>query len=262
MSIVSFYWPSIKNEVVKLKRTFALWLSIISALFIPVIYFFYYLLKYESLIPKDGVNPWNSFISQQINNASPLLIPMFIVLVTSLVVQIEHKALGIKHLFTLPIPKWSVYFGKLIVVIGLVLFTYILFISLALLGGYIVGGIHKELQFWEFTPDLHRYIKLLFRSFTGVLGIVGLQFWLSFRIKNFIIPVGIGLILFITGLIVFRAEEAIYFPYAYSMLSLFSMRGEDITALVWLPSISIYSLGYFLIFSIIGFLDIRRMNIK
>ena len=55
-------------------------------------------------------------------------------------------------------------------------------------------------------------------SFVASLGIVGIQFWLSFRFKNFIVPLGIGMTLVIVGLIASRAPEAIYFPYAYNVL--------------------------------------------
>ncbi|NER14584.1 ABC transporter permease subunit [Leptobacterium flavescens] len=262
MNSLSYFLSSTKNETVKLKRTFAFWLSVIGAFFIPLIYLLYYLLKYEKLIPKEGENPWDSFMTSQITAASPLLIPMFIILVTSLIVQIEHKSLSVKHLFTLPIPKWSVYFGKLFIVLGLVLFTYVLFALLVFIVGYTVGGVHGELQMWEHTPNVSLFVKLLFRSFISVLGIIGLQFWLSFRFKNFIVPLGIGMVLFITGLIVYQAKESIYYPYAYSMLSLFPLDSKDVNAMVWFPRVALYSIGYFLLFSVLGFLDIRRMNIK
>ena len=262
MTTISYLVAGLRNETFKLKRTFALWLSILGALFIPVIYFLYYLLKYETLIPAEGINPWDKFIVEQIRNASPLLIPMFIILVTSLIVQIEHKSLGIKYLFSLPIPKWSVYIGKLFIVIGLVFFTYLLFACTVLLSGYSVGLIHSELTFLDYTPNILEFGKLIIRSFLSGLGIIGLQFWLSFRIKNFIIPLGIGMVLFISGLIVYRAEESLYFPYCYNMLSLFSIQGEDVNNMVWIPKVALLSMGYFLLFSLLGYFDIRRMNIK
>ncbi|NVK52782.1 MAG: ABC transporter permease [Flavobacteriaceae bacterium] len=260
MTAITHYTTSTVNEFQKLKRTFAFWLTIISALFIPIIYLLYYLIKYKQLIPTEGVNPWDKFIVEQIRAAVPLLVPMFIVLVTSLIVQIEHKSSGLKHLFALPIPKWSIYFGKLTAVVCTIIIAYTLFFIFMVSVGYIVGMIHEELKFVSFTPNYFENIKLLFRSFIAILGIVGLQFWLSFRMKNFIIPLGIGTVLIVTGLIVYRAEEAVYFPYAYNMLSLFPI-DKDLDSLIWFPTVSIYSLGYFLLFSLIGYIDINRKNI-
>jgi lantibiotic transport system permease protein len=262
MNVITYYITSIKNKILKLKNTFAFWLTIISAIFIPVIYFIYYFSKHESLIPDEGVNPWNKFLVDQIMAAASLLIPLFIVLITSLIIQIEHNSSGIKHLFSLPIPKWSVYFGKLTTVFGMVLFTYLMFFGIMLFAGVVVGLIHKDLNFLMYTPNFERPIKLLFRSFIASLGILGIQFWLSFRIKNFIIPLGIGMVLVIAGLIVFQAEEvSIYFPYAYNRLSLFSL-AKDSGNMVWFPTVSYYSFGYFILFSLAGFIDIKRMNVK
>lgn len=260
MNVIAHYTSSIKNETIKLKRTFALWLTLISAIFIPAIFFLYYILKHDKLVPAEGVNPWDDFIVNQIFAAGPL-IPLFTVLITSLIIQLEHKSSAIKHLFAMPIPKWSVYFGKLSVVIGMVMFTYLLFFVFILLNGTIQGVVHGKLNFLEYAPDFTKFIKLLFRSFIAILGIVAIQYWLSFRIKNFIIPLGIGILLVMTGMIIYKAEESLYFPYAYNMLSLFPV-DKDITNMYWFPTVSYYSLGYFVLFSTLGFLSIKRMNIK
>ncbi|MGB3464214.1 MAG: ABC transporter permease [Cyclobacteriaceae bacterium] len=260
MTAIQYYKINTQNELLKLRNTFAFWLCIIGGSFIPVIYFIYYLVKFESLIPQDGTNPWDKFLTDQIMSAASLLIPLFIVLITSLIIQVEHKANGLKYLFAQPIPKWSVYFSKLTVVFASIIATYILFFAMMLVVGLTVGAIHSELRLLECSPIFDFPIKLLFRSFIASLGIVGIQFWLSFRFKNFIIPLGIGIVLVITGLIVFQAEEAQYFPYAYNRLSLFALASESDT-FQWFPSFSALSLTYFLIFSVSGYIDISRMNV-
>ncbi|WP_439130628.1 ABC transporter permease [Polaribacter sp.] len=262
MNALYYFTRSIKNEILKLKSTFTLWLAVISAVFIPVIYFFYYILKYKSLIPADGINPWEKFMTQQIMVSCSLLTPLFIVLITSLIIQIEHKSSALKYLFSLPVPKWSIYFGKLTVSVLLVSFIYILFFLAMLIVGSIVGLIHNELNFLDYFPNYQKPLKLVFRSFFSILGIIGIQFWISFRIKNFIAPLGIGIILVISGLIVYKTGESLYFPYAYSSISLFPLSLEESTISLWFPKVTFISLSYFITFSILGFLSIRRMNIK
>ncbi len=260
MTSISYFTRSLSNEFLKLKRTFAFWLTIISAFFIPCIYLLVYLFKTEAMIPAEGVNPWGNFIGYQIRAIVPFLLPMFIILVTSLIIQVEHKSNAVKHLFTLPVPKWSIYFGKLTIVITSIFFAFALFYVVVILFGYLVGTIHPELKLTEFTPEYTKSIKVVFRAFIAALGMVSLQFWLSFRIKNFIIPLGIGMVMMITGLVVYRGSEAIYFPYAYNMLSLFPA-DKDIESMLWFPTVSMYSIGYFLLFTIIGYIDIKRKNI-
>lgn len=219
MTALAFYLSSTKNELIKLKRTFSFWLTIFSAMLFPLLFFIIYFVEHTALTPDAGINPWEKFMTTQIQNSIPLFIPMFIVLITSLIMQIEHNSLGIKHLFALPIPKWSVYFGKLSVVILAIISTYIYYYIAILLTGLLLGLIFPELAFTSFQPEHVRFLKLLAASFVASLGIIGIQFWLSFRFKNFIIPLGFGMFLAIIGIIVAKSTESVYFPYSFSVLS-------------------------------------------
>lgn len=260
MTVFTYYLSNIKNELIKLKRTFAFWLTIISGLLIPTLFFVVYLVKHKSLIPAEGINPWEKFMVNQVQNSIPFFVPMFIVLITSLIIQVEHKSSGIKHLFVLPIPKWSVYFSKLSIVIFSIIATYIYFFIAILFFGALIGLFHSELGFLDFQPNYLKYIKILITSFIASLGIVGIQFWLSFRFKNFIVPLAVGMILVIVGLIVSRAPESIYFPYAFNILSI-SM-GDKMPLTFGISSVTIYSVFCFLLTAILGYLDIKRLNIK
>ena len=68
------------------------------------------------------------------------------------------------------------------------------------------------------------------------------------------------MVLMITGLVIYRGEESIYFPYAYNMVSL-SQVGKNVENILWLPKVSLYSIGYFLLFSVAGYINIYRKNI-
>ena len=260
MTSITYYTSSIKNEFIKLKRTFAFWLTIISAVLIPLLFFIVYLVKHNSFGPAEGANPWDKFMVNQIQNSIPFFVPMFIVLVTSLIIQIEHKSLGIKHIFALPVPKWSVYFGKLSIVIISIIATYIFFYIAILLFGTLLGAIHSDLGFLNDQPNHLKYLEMLFTSFIASLGIVGLQFWLSFRLKNFIVPLGLGMFLVVVGLVASQAPEAIYFPYAYNILSI--SLGEKMPLIAGVSTVTVYSVLCFLITSTLGYLDIKRLNIK
>jgi hypothetical protein len=260
MTALSFYMSSTKNEIIKLKRTFAYWLTIISALLFPVLFFIVYAVEHESLTPEIGVNPWEKFMTTQIENSIPFFIPMFIVLITSLIMQIEYKSLGIKHLFALPIPKWSVYFGKLSIVILAIITTYVYYYAAILLTGLVLGLIYPDLAFLNFQPEHLRYINILSTSFVASLGIIGIQFWLSFRFKNFIVPLGFGMFLAIIGIISSQAPQSIYFPYAFSVLSV--SLGDKMPLVFGISSVTVYSVLCFVLTCALGFLDIKRLNIK
>lgn len=259
MSALSFYISSIKNELIKLKRTFAFWLTIISAILFPILFFIAYFLKHKTNTPGIGINPWEKFMTIQIENSIPFFIPMFIVLITSLIMQIEHKSLGMKHLFALPIPKWSVYFGKLTIVIFAIITTYVYYYIAILLSGLLLGLIHPDLAFLNFQPEHLKYMNILSTSFIASLGIIGIQFWLSFRFQNFIVPLGFGMFLAIIGIILSQAPQSIYFPYSFSVLSV--SLGDKMPLTFGISTVTVFSIICFLITSILGFIQIKKSNI-
>ncbi len=257
MAAITYYISNVKNEFLKLKRTFAFWLTLIASFFIPGLLFTVTLFKHKNFIPKDGSNPWNMLMQIETTIIATVLMPFFIILVTSLIMQLEHRSESLKDLFSLPVPKWSIYYGKLTAVLATVFITYLLFSVFLLTGGYISGLLFPDLEYASFSPNYGRLFKTLGTSFVALLGIVGLQFWLSFRIKNFIIPLGIGMVLVITGLIIGNyPNEAVYYPYAYNMITLPFVNGEVEGQFLWV------SLGLFILITTIGYLDIARKNIK
>lgn len=260
MTAIAYYTASIKNELIKLKRTFAFWLTIISALLFPILFFIAFFIKHKTNNPKPGINPWDYFMTVQIENSTPFFIPMFLVLLTALIMQIEHKSLGLKHLFALPIPKWSVYFGKLTIVIFAIITTYIYYYIAVLLSGFLLGILHPDLAFLNFQPQQVKYIQLLATSFVASLGIIGIQFWLSFRCKNFVVPLGVGMFLAIVGIIVSQAPQSLYFPYSFSVLSV--SLGDKMPLIFGISMVTFLSVLCFIVTSILGYIQIKNVRVQ
>lgn len=262
MTAIKYYINSIKNEFLKIKGSYLLLIVVLCVLFIPAIYFVHYLVDFKRLIPNEGVNPWNRFFLNQVT-MTPILISFFVVLITSFIAQIEHRTSGTKHLFALPIPKWSIYFGKQTVLVLCVFASYLLFLAIILMSGYILGFLYPQLNFSVYSPDVLLYSKVLFSSFTTILGILSIQFWISFKVKNFMVPLGIGMVLVIAAIVLFRSQRiAPYYPYAYTIINLNSINFSDTASVSWLSKYSYLSLAYFSVISVIGFLNVSKMNIK
>lgn len=97
-------------------------------------------------------------------------------------------------------------------------------------------------------------------SFVASLGIIGIQFWLSFRYKNFIFPLGFGMFLAIIGIIVSQAPQSIYFPYSFSVLSV--SLGDKMPLILGVSSVTVFSVICFLVTSIFGYIHIKKSNIE
>lgn len=179
-------------EIVKSKNTFALWLTFIGAAIIPLAVFITYAYNWEMFIPKTGENPWQEIFIRSFNGIT-LFTPLFIILIIGLLFNIEHKANAWKHIFVLPISKSTVFLSKYLFVFFLLCIYYLLFVLLTLANGCLLGVFKQQLDFLKFTPDWNEIVSFLTKFFIGALAIIAIHFWTSFRIKNLIANLGIGL---------------------------------------------------------------------
>lgn len=251
-------------EFKKSKNSSAFWMSFVGVLSVVGIFFLIRIIKYEHFIPKQGMNPWDSLIKDNMNIIGALFLPFFVVLLTTLFVQIEHRTNLWKHLKVLPFHFSAIYYGKILAIVTYIVGTHLFFIVMLLLSGLISGLIHPELLFLKFQPDILLVIKLVSQYVISSLGILIIQYWISMRTKSFIIPIGIGLVNVIATLILIHGwEDIIYYPYAYSALVTMIESGKvSIDNIFGLPNISVYSVMYFTVLSIISYFDLKRIEVK
>src|SRR5579864_8774455 len=95
-------------ELIKLKNTFALWLTFVGALFLPLLLFTTYLFEAQEFIPATQINPWYDYLLRTFNGCCFFSLG-FILLIIGLILNIEHKANSWKHLFTMPVRKGRLY---------------------------------------------------------------------------------------------------------------------------------------------------------
>ena len=169
---------------------------------------------------------WIRFAGIPLNIMGTLLLPMFVIFIAYSVNSIEHKADTWKTLFSLPIPKWSVYSAKFFYALFLVLLTLLLFALFTIGFGNLLGVLKPELTFADYHMEVI-LLQIYFKLFLSALGILSIQFLLSLLWVDFLKPMGIGFICFIIGVISagFNWKYAYTIPYAHPMLALKSMMG-------------------------------------
>jgi lantibiotic transport system permease protein len=249
-------------EMLKLKRSFALWLCLSGGSVITIVLFNAYFFKPGYFIPAQGANPWEGWISRNYQSLPALLLPFFVILLTALVTQVEHKSSTIKHIMSQPLPKGSFFFGKYIVILLFIVLTHVLFDMLIVLGGYLLGFSEPRLRFDLYDPDWFRLFRLTATSFYSILGIASIQYWISLRFKNFIIPVSFGMMALVVVIVIFGWEKTMYIPYSYAIRLSGLETADTAQAADELFKLRILNLAYFLLPLFLGFWQFRRMNIK
>jgi lantibiotic transport system permease protein len=184
---------SVQAELIKTKRSASSWLCIIGGLFLPTI-FMIAQFKNGAMLMREipGQNNWKHFYFELSQNMSIFLLPMGLILASSLITQMEFKNNAWKQLHTTPQKYLTIYSSKIIVVITMAL-KYFLFFNLGVLLSGIIPCLILEGKFPSSSFPLGFILEENFKSFVTCLPILAFQFVISLRFKNFLVAVGIGL---------------------------------------------------------------------
>ena len=250
------YITSLRTELLKTKRSAAFWICLLGSGFIPAIFTLMYSLRPDKFANNLKIRPWELHFTQSWQAFSAFLLPLFVIIVCSMIVQIEYKNNTWKQVFVTPQSYSSIFFSKLDTILLMVLFLFVMFNVFMILGALLANIIHKEYTFLHSSLDIGVLLKMNLKSFVSLLGIIAIQYWLSLRIKNFIVPISIGLALLITSMIIQQWEHIYKVPYAFPFITFMSIASGGLKGKLFLNH-ELNSIGYFVFFTALAFLDMK-----
>ncbi len=215
-----------RTELIKTKNSFALWLVILGAAFIPFFFFLNHVYDWDGYLPKPGENPWNDYFRKGFNGTHFTFLPLLIVLLVGLLLNIEHKSNTWKHIFALPVSKTKIFLSKYLLLITLIILFYFLLLFFFFSGGLFLSLWKNQFNFLKYRPSylyasIHSGIAaFVVKSFISTLAIIAIHFWLSFRLKNLFVNIGIGLagVVIAVSMYIPHWPSIIYLPYAFPVL--------------------------------------------
>lgn len=238
-----------KAEILKCRKTAAYWLTLIAGVFIPLVSGIMMVARQDHFIKRLGDDPWRNLMNMNWQPAAAFFLPMYVILVTSLVVQVEFRNNAWKQVYATPRSYADIYFSKFVVVHLLVLASLIAFNITMVLTGVIANTVNGGYKFFATPVPVKEMLTVTAKMYASVLGMTAIQYWISMRLKNYIAPLGIGLALLVTALIIMTWEKIVYYPYAYTALTYFrELNKGDLTHLN-------YSYIWFVVIVVLGFLD-------
>ncbi len=246
-----------QTELIKTKRSSAFWMSLIGSGMIPLIFFLVYTISPEKNIPKFQDRPWDTHLFQGWNAFSAFLLPMFVTLICSLIPQIEYKNNTWKQVFASPQSVGTIFFSKYLAIMLMVLFLFLMFNVFMILVAVIANAIHGGYGFFNTSIDWSQLARMNFKVFIALLAVISIQYWLSLRFKNFIIPIGIGLACLVATMILISWKHSDKIPYAFPFLTFNTSVSGNRMGGPFFQNHELNSIGYFLFFTVLAFLDMR-----
>jgi lantibiotic transport system permease protein len=209
------FTDSLQSEWLKTKRSAASWLCIFGGFFIPTIYMIMFLKDQASInMYYPFANVWKKHFLELWQHMAAFLLPMGVILASSLITQMEYKNNTWKQLHTTPQSFPRIFLAKFSV-IALMTLKFFLFFNI----GILLTGIIPSLLFDHRLPVMPVPVSFFLianlKIFVSCLPIIAIQYLISLRFKNFLVAIGAGLLGLIGTLIGLGWEYIFLSPYAY-----------------------------------------------
>ena len=249
---------TLRSEILKTKRTASFYLTLIGAALVPAIFLLNVLLD-ENGMDSTRKDPLNNIFKLLSEMNGVAFFPWFIILICTLLPQIEYRNNTWKQVCASPQTKANIFIARflnihLLILIFLAATHLIMFLSI------VAANLLKPgLDFFKNPLDGSTVLINAANAYIIMLAVCAIQFWIGLRFKNFIAPIGIGLALWLTGTMMaleYKSSLANYFPYSFQAFPLSSTLKPLLSQIAWT------SLGYAFLFLIVGFLDFKRRIIS
>lgn len=212
-------------EELKMKRTIALKIVVLFPAIVVLLEFFAVSQAPFSAVNRGGIGyEWTALTIGILRPWGLLMMPLFIALESALVSGIDHSGNQWKSLLARPLPRWTPYIAKLIVVVSMAAASTFVLLCGILMDGAILPHVQSDVVFGFPVPW-----AAICRQSAQILGLaflpLAIQHWVSLRWRSFSIAIGIGIVGTVLGVAISTAADqlgvwALYFPWALPTLVL------------------------------------------
>jgi lantibiotic transport system permease protein len=244
---------SVRSEWLKQKRSFSVWLVIGGGLFVPSLILLIRLLRpagLRELYASPGF--WERLWTQCWESMAVFIMPLVIILAASLIAQIEYRNNTWKQVHATPQPFAAIFAAKLLVLLTMPL-QLLLWFNIAMFAAGIVPALvfsHVDAPVSPIPFALFLQRNAVF--FVDALPIVALQYLLALRFRNFMVPLGVGMAVWIAAIAALPWDYNYVVPYGYMVIDYTTTVQSRVKHA--LPAAApVIAAGYFLLFTVAGY---------
>jgi hypothetical protein len=247
---------TLQSEILKTKRTAAFYFTLVGAAIVPCTFLANVGMDGMEDIKKDHFNGVFK-LSAEMNGL--VFFPLFVVLICTLLPQIEYKNNTWKQLVTSPQSKANIFLAKFLNIHLLMLLFMVATHVFLFIAAVIVHFMLPDINLLQQPLNVQKILVNGANTYVTVLALSTIQFWLGLRFKNFIVPTGVGLGLWLIGTIMvfeYHWTLANYFPYSMHIFAVFPKMKTQLNQVEWT------SACYAAVFLVIGFFDFKRRRLN
>ncbi len=176
-------------EILKLKRTLAFRMIFVAPLLVATLQFF---VLWNQRRFGANFNMWDSLPKGTLGAWAVFMLPLLITLETALINGVEHSEKHWKHTFALPIPRYAVYFAKLLIAQALAAASTLILAALTVVVGLALTRLRPDLPHQGVIP----YVWIIkYATFVWLAAwlIIAIHAWVSIRWPGFALALGAGI---------------------------------------------------------------------
>jgi hypothetical protein len=226
---------ALSAESLKLKRTIAVKMVVVAPVAVVLLTLFLASQAPFSTLHKGNraIDAWGALSRVNFQFWGLLMLPLYVTLQTALIAGLDHTDNQWKALFARPVPRWTVYVAKLIVLLLMVMVSAGILAVCILAEGLFLQWFDAGLGFGKTAPvafvagQAARMTALAFLFLT-------IQHWVSLRWRSFSVATGFGIVAMVTGFAMLLAAGPYgawpqYFPWSLPMLAVAREPGNLLT---------------------------------
>lgn len=208
------------SEQLKLKRTVSIPMMFLAPALIVALMFIHLYFQ----LPHLTLKGWPLLERPVLSLWAVAIMPLYIALETALISGLDHSGNQWKSLLARPVPRWTLYVAKLMIVGLMTAISSTVLLFGILVVGAILPRLRSDLLFGFPAP-----LNTMIRECAQVTGLcflaLTIQHWVSLRWRSFSVAVGVGIMATIVGGFAFAVGQQTnswleYFPWALPMLPL------------------------------------------
>ncbi|PZF74910.1 ABC transporter permease [Taibaiella soli] len=208
---------SLRGEWLKTRRSAASWLCLIGGFLLPLLYFIGALKDHNTLnsLPVNS-EIWKVYFFQIWRFMAVVMLPMGLILSSSLMTQLEFRNNTWKQVLTTPQSIGTIYLAKLSAILLMTL-KFFIFFNIGMLAAAIIPSLIFDHQLPRDSFPYSFYLVNNLKILLTCMPVIAIQYLISLRFKNFLVPIGAGLMFWLVSVILVNTWKYAYVsPYSYT----------------------------------------------